>query len=66
MSEENRPNLHAVGLMTDILHSIDRRRRGSAARLSSAEIFALCQGPIQEFIEVIDERLSQLKSAEEK
>jgi hypothetical protein len=57
MSEENRPNLNAVGLLTDILHAIDTRRRGKAGGAPMAELMGLVSEEAKKFVELIDSLL---------
>jgi hypothetical protein len=57
MNEENRPNLNAVGLLTDILQAIDKRRRGKAGGAPMAELMGLVSEDVKKFVELIDSLL---------
>lgn len=54
MSVENRPNLHAVGLLTDILKAIDARRRGKAGEVPWPQIMPLVAEDTGNFIELVN------------
>ena len=60
MSVENRPNLHAVGLSTDILEAIEKRKRGEAKKLSMGVIMPAIQDELVAFVNFVDERLDML------
>jgi hypothetical protein len=59
MSEENRPNLNAVGVLTDIFQSIDARRRGAAKAAPFVEIMDLVSHDAREFIELVNTLLDE-------
>ena len=51
MSEENRPNLNAVGLAVDIISSIEKHTRGQAGQESNASrVFELTSNLIRDFV----------------
>jgi hypothetical protein len=54
MSRENRPNLHAVGLLTDIIKSLETRIRGKAGEAGMKEVLPLLSDEINSFINEID------------
>ncbi len=54
MSKEQRPNLHAVGLMTDIMKAIDERRRGNAKAVPFPVVMGMTARAVEDFVETID------------
>ena len=66
MSEENRPNLHAVGLMMDITDSIEKRIRGKAGKAGIKEVFPLLSEKINDFVNEVDEVLDAKFGGSEK
>lgn len=63
VSEQNRPNLHAVGLLVDIQASIQNRIRGKAGKAKPSEIFLLLNSSILRFIEEVDSLLDEVYGA---
>jgi hypothetical protein len=63
MSEENRPNLNAVGLMCDIVASLEHRIRGNAGKAGMKVVFPLLKDEIQKFVEKCDEMLDLLEAS---
>ena len=57
MSEESRPNLNAVGLVVDIISSIERHRRGKACQVKLSKIISLVRDSIELFVEDINDIL---------
>lgn len=61
MSKENRPNLHAVGLMIDIQNAVKSRIRGPAKELlDEAEILILTHNLFLGRIEALDSYLDAI------
>jgi hypothetical protein len=54
MSEENRPNLNAVGLATDIIIALEKRLRGPAAKAGMKQVLPLVADGITGLVELID------------
>jgi hypothetical protein len=54
MSKENRPNLNAVGLQTDIITALEKRMRGPAAKAGMAKVLPLVADGIAGLVELID------------
>lgn len=66
MSKEQHPNLHAVGLLTDVLAAIEIRLRGDAAALGVYHKSYRCiASTVMEFVvqveKVIDGHTEELK-----
>ena len=57
MSEENRPNLNAVGLTVDIITSIDKYRRGNAGKADIMKVVDTVRGCLEIFVEDINDIL---------
>ena len=59
MSEENRPNLNAVGLVVDIMESIEKHKRGNARKNpKSIHVIEILKDEILDFIEVVNDKLN--------
>lgn len=58
MSKQNRPNLHAVGLLTDILTSVENRVRGKAGLAEKSEVLMLISEEVMSFVEKVDAKLN--------
>jgi hypothetical protein len=54
MSIENRPNLHAIGLLTDIFTALEGRIRGKAKTAGFAFVLPLLSEDIQDFVEKVN------------
>ena len=59
MSVENRPNINAVGFLTDIRESLRNRIRGEAGRQGMQAVYPIVAQKITEFVEEIDGTLDQ-------
>ena len=59
MSVENRPNLHAVGLLTDVFNAIENRIRGDAGEAGMKVVMPLIADDVRQFVERIDETLDE-------
>lgn len=57
MSEQNHPNLNAVGFLTDIFEALENRVRGKAACFPGERIFLIDE--IKEFVDRIDDLLDR-------
>ena len=57
MSEENRPNLNAVGLAVDIISSIDKHRRGEAGKADIMKVVDTVRNCLEIFVEDINDIL---------
>lgn len=58
MSIENRPNLNAAGLVTDITIALSKRIRGNAGEAGMKLVLPLLSDEIVKFVEHIDEQLN--------
>jgi RNA-binding protein YhbY len=54
MSIENRPNLHVVGLTTDIISSIMKRVRGKNKEIIKSKILERTREDISDFVENVN------------
>jgi hypothetical protein len=54
MSKENRPNLNAAGLASDIYSAIENRLRGPAAKAGMAKVMPLVTDGVTGLVELID------------
>lgn len=59
MSIENRPNLNAAGLVTDIIIAISKRIRGNAGEAGMKQVLPLLSDEITNFANSMDEQLNQ-------
>lgn len=59
MSEEQRPNLNAVGLMCAIVEGLEKYIRGNAGKAGMAKVLPLFKDEIQKFVNQTDEALDQ-------
>lgn len=60
MSKENRPNLNAVGLIVDIMESLEQHVRGPAQAAGFHQrVWPLLEDDVKKFIEQVDESLNQ-------
>lgn len=54
MSKENRPNLNAAGLASDIISALGKRIRGPAKKAGMAKVLPLTKDGIAGLVELID------------
>ena len=59
MSVEDHPNLHAVGLLTDVTLALENRLRGNACCVDHATVYKITAPVILRFIEELEELLDQ-------
>jgi hypothetical protein len=58
MSEEDSPNINAVGLMCDIYSSLEKRRRGPAGKIPMSLIVDLFSSDVVKFVEHTNENMN--------
>lgn len=63
MSVDNHPNLQAVGLTVDIITALNNRVRGNAGQVPFAEVLAMLEQDIQDFVVLASTKLDATYSS---